>query len=116
PPARPRASPWAAGRSSVGGAGSALVSRTCDGPGPRPVTRRPDRRSSVSTTRPIPVGCGGGGPRAGEQLLDGGLRADRVDREAGAELEAADLPQPGVDLPVPVVGLVDALAKRRRVE
>ena len=32
------------------------------------------------------------------------------------ELEAGDLAQPRVDLPVPVVGLLDALAQRRAVQ
>ena len=38
-----------------------------------------------------------------EQLLDGVLGRDGVDRQAGAQLEAGDLAQAGVDLPVPVI-------------
>src|SRR3954466_964087 len=51
-----------------------------------------------------------------EELLDGVLGRDRVDRQTRTELEAGDLAQPWVDLPVPVVGRVDLFAEGRRVK
>src|SRR5215210_2184121 len=51
-----------------------------------------------------------------EQLLDGVLGGDGIDRQSGSELEAGDLTEPGMDLPVPVERGVDALAERRGVE
>ena len=49
---------------------------------------------------------------ATEQLLDGVLGRDRVDRQAGSQLQPGDLAQARVDLPVPVVRGVDLLAQR----
>ena len=54
--------------------------------------------------------------RTPEQFLDRILRRDRVDRQAGPELEPGDLAQARVDLPVPVVRRVDLLAQRRGME
>ena len=51
-----------------------------------------------------------------EQLLHRVLGRDGVDRQPGSQLEARDLAQPRVDLPVPVVRRVDLLAQRRGVE
>src|SRR4051812_13489699 len=51
-----------------------------------------------------------------EELLDRVLRRDGVDRQTRTELEAGDLAQPWVDLPVPVVGRVDLFAEGRRVK
>src|SRR3954452_558400 len=51
-----------------------------------------------------------------EELLDGVLGRDGVDRQTRTELEAGDLAQPWVDLPVPVVGRVDLFAEGRRVK
>jgi hypothetical protein len=52
---------------------------------------------------------------ARQQLLDGVLRRHRIDRETGAQLEAGDLAEARVDLPMPVVRGVDLLAQRRGV-
>ena len=54
--------------------------------------------------------------RPSKELLHRVLRRDRVDRQAGAQLEAGDLAQARVDLPVPVVRRVHLLLERGRVE
>src|SRR5215210_717049 len=54
--------------------------------------------------------------RASNDLFDRILRRHRVDRETRTELQARDLAQTRVDLPVPVIRGVDLLAERRGVE
>src|SRR4051794_30441129 len=51
-----------------------------------------------------------------EKLLDGVLGRDRIYRQTGSELQPGDLAQTWVDLPVPVIGRVDLLSKRRGVQ
>ena len=97
-------------RSAVDGQ-RALVGRVDGGPAPRvtPARRRRHRQPGPSRSRPGDLG-------AAEELLDRVLGRDRVDRQAGPQLEAGDLAEPRVDLPVPVVRGVDLLAQRRGVE
>ncbi len=57
-----------------------------------------------------------GRPDATEELLHGVLRGDGIDRQAGSQLQPRDLPEPRMDLPMPVVRRVDLLAERRCVQ
>ena len=68
-------------------------------------------RAWRASTRPTSSGSG-----PPQQLLDRILGRDGVDRQSGSQLQAGDVAQPGVDLPVPVIGAVDLLAQRRRVQ
>ena len=114
--------------SSCDGVGDHAISwaddRSCP---PDPEPRAPGRCDEAACTgcdglappaAIIARGCSGGPVRrrSPAELLDRVLRRHRVDRQPGAELEARDLAQPRVDLPVPVVGRVDLLVQRRRVE
>ena len=54
--------------------------------------------------------------RSLQQLLDGRLGRDGIHRQARAQLQAGDLAQARMDLPVPVERGVDALAQRRGVQ
>ena len=67
--------------------------------------------ASASSSRPVPVRCRGRDAAAASSSSTASSGLTGVDRQAGAQLEAGDLAQPRVDLPVPVVGLVDALAQ-----
>ena len=81
-----------------------------DGGLPPGVTPAGARHGSRSTRRTsLRIG-------AAQEFLHRVLRRDGVDRQAGSQLEAGDLAQARVDLPVPVVGRVDLLAQRGRVE
>ena len=90
---------------SMGGARSSAQRR---GAWPR-CDARALRAGARQRRRPRPA-------RSAEQLLDGVLGRDRVHRQARAELEAGDLAQARVDLPVPVERRVDLLPQRRRVQ
>src|SRR5256885_657801 len=62
------------------------------------------------------AGCSGEASGAAQELLDGILGRDGVDGQPGAQLQAGNLAEPRVDLPVPVVRGIDLLTERRRVE
>ena len=71
------------------------------------------RRARAGAAQPVHLR---GDLGATEQLLDRVLGRDGVHGQTGSELEAGDLAQPRVDLPVPVVRRVDLLAQRGGVQ
>ena len=87
--------------------------------GARSLAGRRGGRSACDGIRPARRASGGSAAvlrGAAEELLDGVLGRDRVDRQPGPDLEPRDLPQARVNFPVPVVRGLDLFAERRGVE